>query len=62
MFIFNPSHLITGQIFRSALTSNGYRIMQGHYGISKTFSIVLLAHLTEFIIDYQIMQIDSKNP
>jgi hypothetical protein len=44
--IFNPSHLITGQIFRSVLTCHGYRIIQGQYGVSKTFAIILLSQLT----------------
>ncbi len=55
--VFNPTYLTAGQVFNAVLKSKGLNRMEGHFGISKTFSIVLLSILTNMIVCYKI-----KNP
>lgn len=51
--IFYPTYLITGVIFKKVLESKCTNTLEGHYGIAKSFSIVLLKILTDFIIRYK---------
>jgi hypothetical protein len=52
--VFNPTYLTTGQVFNAVLNSVGLNRIEGHFGISKTFSIVLLSILTNMIVCYKI--------
>ena len=50
--IFHPTFLITGFVFKTILEmKQSQNMMQGHFGISKTFSFILYAHLSHYVID-----------
>ncbi len=51
--VFCPTHFATGSIFRHIIgTKLKSNLMQGHFGISKTISILLYSRLSNIIINY----------
>ena len=53
MIAFCPTKMITGQVFRYILESCGANWMQGHLGISKTFSFILYIILSNYVIIFR---------
>jgi hypothetical protein len=52
-----PTYLITGNVFRNILGYNEEplkisNLMQGQFGISKTYSFILYAQLSDMIVKY----------
>jgi hypothetical protein len=45
--------MITGQVFRMILECHGKNWVQGHYGVSKTFSFILYVILSNYVIDFR---------
>jgi hypothetical protein len=51
-FIFSPTYMVTGQIFNKILNNKPMlnTVYYGHYGISKSVSIMLLCMLSNIIV------------
>jgi hypothetical protein len=45
--------MVSGQVFNYILNASGPNWIQGHYGISKTFSFILYAILSNYVIDFR---------
>ena len=53
MTVFCPTYLVTGKLFRQISSIQGVNWIQGHLGISKTFSCILYTLLSKYVIAYK---------
>lgn len=51
--VFCPTRMITGQVFKYILNHRGPNWMQGHNGVSKTFSFILYVLLSNYVINFR---------
>ncbi len=51
--VFCPTRIITGEVFKYILNHRGPNWMQGHNGVSKTFSFILYVLLSNYVVYFR---------
>jgi hypothetical protein len=51
---FIPTRFVTGNIFKEVYKRGRAVLLEGQYGISKTFSFVLFQQLSNYTVDYKL--------